>query len=127
MKYVMFLFQERPIDIPTNHAHPPSVPPPQTTPFELLSKEEQKRQQKEEKEKIKRAKEEEKRRKKEEEKERKRLEKERKSKKGKEHIGHEWDQAVTTAVRTEVVVPPDEDSPQPPKRLSSFEENRVGC
>lgn len=121
-----FSFQERPIDIPVNHA-PPHIEPVQETPFRLLSKEEQKLQQKEEKERIKRAKEEEKRRKKEEEKERKRIEKERKSKKGKEMIGQEWDQAVHTAVRTEVILPPPADSPERPvKRLSSFEEKRVG-
>ena len=117
--------QERPIDIPVNHA-PPHIEPVQETPFKLLSKEEQKLQQKEEKERIKRAKEEEKRRKKEEEKDRKRIEKERKSKKGKEKIGQEWDQAVHTAVRTEVILPPPDDSPERPvKRLSSFEEKRV--
>ncbi|XP_052101367.1 band 4.1-like protein 3 isoform X4 [Mytilus californianus] len=116
---------ERPIDIPPIH-EPPHVPPGHDTPFQLLSKEEQKRQHKEEKERIKRAKEEEKRRKKEEEKERKRIEKERKSKKGKEHIGQEWDQAVNTAVRTEVYIPPVEESPERvrTKRMSSFEENK---
>lgn len=116
---------ERPIDIPPSHA-PPQLEPGQGTPFQLLSKEEQKRQHKEEKERIKRAKEEEKRRKKEEEKERKRIEKERKSKKGKEHIGQEWDQAVNTAVRTEVYIPPVEESPERvrTKRMSSFEENK---
>ncbi|CAC5378230.1 unnamed protein product [Mytilus coruscus] len=123
--YLLYL-NERPIDIPPIHA-PPQVEPGQDTPFQLLSKEEQKRQHKEEKERIKRAKEEEKRRKKEEEKERKRIEKERKSKKGKAHIGQEWDQAVNTAVRTEVYIPPVEESPERvrTKRMSSFEENKV--
>nr|XP_022330578.1 band 4.1-like protein 3 isoform X3 [Crassostrea virginica] len=111
---------ERSVEPPPPQQEPLGVhdlPSPPLDPPQLLSKEERKKREKEEKERKKREKEEQKKKKKEEEKEKKRLAKEKKKKPA---VEEKWQEAVAVSATTDTIVM---DRP-PPRRMSSFEEQK---